>query len=176
MSQLTNSGIYLANSPILDVAQLQQVNVNSAEFKELLVRLYFIVDDIIRVTNQKDSAQYITTEFNTGGQLFSTTNDVNNQRPIFRATVNCGALPAAGTKTIPHGIVGIGSTYSALKIYGSATDPVLVKFIPLPFVSATAVANNLEVSVDATNVYITTGGTDYSAYTISYVVFEYVQF
>ena len=167
MSQLTNAGIYLANSPILDVAQLQQANVNSAEFKELLVRLYFTVDNIIRVINKKDSAQYITTEFNTGGQLFSTTNNVNNQRPIFRATVNCGALPAAGMKTIAHGIAGIGTAYSALKIYGAATDPVLVNFIPLPFVSAAAVANNLEVSVDATNVYITTGGNNYSAYTIS---------
>jgi hypothetical protein len=172
----TNSGSFLPVSPLFDVTQIEQMNVNSQEFKELIVRLFLVMNDVIQVTNLKDTAYYLTTEFNTSGQLYAVNNNFLNTRPIFRCTIPCGALPAAGTKTIAHGITGIGTTYSALKIHGAATDQTAVDFIPLPYVSAAGSAGNLEVSIDTTNVYITTGGTDYSSYTVSYIVFEYVQF
>jgi hypothetical protein len=48
-----------------------------------------------------------------------------------------------------------------------------MQYIPLPYASPTLV-NNIQLSVDATNVTITTG-IDYSAYTVTYVILEYIK-
>jgi len=173
--QVTNTGLFITYNPIYDVAQLQELNVNSDEFKELLIRLYFTIGDLITANNLKTTGYYLNTEFNTGQQLFSSTNNFGTTRPIFRTVVNFGALPAAGSKSVNHGIANIGSTYSFVKIYGAASDVTGNTYIPLPYDSTVAVSNSIQVDVNATQVTITTG-TDRSNYTVSYVILEYIQF
>lgn len=176
-NNVSDWGLYIPTTTILDVGILQDVDVNSPDFKELLVRLYQTVNNIAVATNLKTTGYYLTQEFNTGQLLFNTTNDITNLRSIYRTTINFGALPAAGTKSVAHGIPNIGNptTYSAVKVYGAATDQTTSNFIPIPYSSATAIADNLELWIDQTNVNIATGGNDYSAYTITYVTFEYVK-
>ena len=58
------------------------------------------------------------------------------------------------------------------KIYGTATDAA-GNGIPIPYPSNTANAN-IEINVDLTNVNITTA-IDYSAFTTTYVVLEYLK-
>lgn len=175
-----NWGLFIPSTYILDVARLHEIDVKSPEFKELLVRLYQTVNSIAIATNLKDTGYHLTTEFVTSQLLFDVNNDLNNLRPIYRTVVNFGALPAAGTKSVAHNIPDImvagTTTFSFTKIYGAATNPTTVTFIPLPFVSASAVTNQLQIAVDSTNVNITTGGIDYSAYTKSYIILEYVKF
>jgi len=170
-------GQFIATTAILDVGILQDVDVNSPEFKELLIRLYQTVNNIALATNIKDTGYYLTNEFNTGQLLFNVSNDLNRLRPIYRTTINFGALPSTGTKSVAHGIPNIGNptTYSAVKVYGASTNQTTSNFIPIPYSSVTAVTDNLELWIDQTNVNIATGGMDYSAYTITYIVFEYVK-
>ena len=169
-------GLYVPSTAIFDIEEIKDVQINSPEFKDLLVRLYQNVIDINTALNLKDSGYFLTQEFNTSKLLFSALNDFNLLRPIYRTMVDFGALPAAGTKSVAHGIPGITANYTFTTINGAATNPSTPRFIPIPYSSASAVASNLEITVDSTNVNITTGGTDYSAYTRTEICLEYVKF
>jgi hypothetical protein len=170
-----NMGLYLPTTYIFDIQEVEQADINSPEFKDLLVRLYQNVNDIVLAVNLKTTGYHLTTEFNTGSLLFNINNDFTQLRNIFRVTVNFGALPAAGTKSVAHSIPFIGSTYSFTTINGAATNPSTPEFIPIPFSSAVDIAHNLQITVDATMVNITTGGTDYSAYTTTWITLEFVK-
>lgn len=172
-------GSFVPTTAIFDVDLLYEVDVNSPEFKELLVRLYQNVNLMSLVLNTKDSGYYNTQEF-VSGQLFFpdvATNDgdsnANDFRQGIRSVINFGALPNAAGKSVAHGITVSASTQFT-RIYATATDPVGFNYIPIPYASPTA-ANNIELSVDATNVTITTG-IDRTAFTKCIVVLEYVQF
>ena len=146
--------------------------------KTLLTRLYQNVNQIAVVLNTKETGAYYQQEFVTGALFFPNPNNLTNvpptppvERQVSRIVINFGALPAAGTKSVPHRL-DIGPQWTFVKIYGCATNPG-TRFIPLPYVSALA-ANTLELSVDMTNVSITTGGTNYSAFTMTYVILEFI--
>jgi hypothetical protein len=176
MANIINDfGLFVPTTTLFDVTQIQEVEVGSEEFKELLVRLYQTVNNIVLAANLKETGYYLTQEFVTGGVYFNVANNFNLTRPVYRMVVNFGALPATGTKTVAHNIPNVTNTFSFVKIYGVATDPTSVTFIPIPYSSAASITDNLELSADATNVYITTGGTDYSAYTTTYVILEYIK-
>lgn len=172
---INNFGLFIPTTNIFDVDRLKEVDVKSDEFKELLIRLYQTVNSSALATNLKETGYYLVQEFVTGGVYFNVNNNFDRLRPIYRMVVNFGALPAAGTKSVAHTIPAVTGTFSWVKIYATATDPIAVTGIPIPFSSANAVADNLEITVDATNVNITTGGTDYSAYTRTFVVLEYIK-
>lgn len=185
--QQNQVGAFVATSYIWDVARLHEIEVNSPEFKELLVRLYQNLANIANVLNIKDSGYYNTLEF-VNGQLFfpnpnfdSQTSQTAIYRQVLRKVINFGALPNAGTKSVPHGITCIafsvgppivpGTTFT--RIYATATDNTGLTYIPIPYASPT-LANNIELNVDNTNVNITTA-INYSNYTITLVVLEYLQ-
>ena len=85
--------------------------------------------------------------------------------------INFGALPNAGTKSVPHNIP-INGSYTFTRIYGAASDTTGLNYIPLPYASPTA-ANNIELNLDATNVNIITGS-NRSNFNITYVIVEYI--
>lgn len=179
---VSNAGSFVPTTNIWDTQQLYDVDINSAEFKELLVRLYQNINNIALVLNTKDTGYYSTVEF-VNGQLFfpnpagnTSTMQGNAYRQVFRTTINFGALPNAGTKSVAHNInisTFTPTTYSFTRIYGAASKPDQTEFIPLPYSSAT-LANNIELYVTNTNVVITTA-VNYSAYTTTYLVLEYIQ-
>lgn len=173
--ELQNWGLNLQTTVDVDVALIPSVNVNSPEFKELLVRLYQSVSDIQRTVNLKESGYKLTTEFNTGKNLFNVNNDFNNLRPIYNVEVDFGALPNAATKSVAHGIANIDANFKLVSIFAGATKPTMpFSYIPVTYASASATANNIEINMDATNVNITTA-IDYSAYTTTYVTIEFVR-
>jgi hypothetical protein len=172
-------GSFVPTTNVWDVSQLYQTDVNSPEFKELLVRLYQNVNNIALALNTKDTGYYVTQEF-VNGQLFfpnpalnSSTPTIASLRPDFRMTVIFGALPNNATKSVPHNIP-VNSGYTWTRIYGAATDPVGLTGIGLPFVDATT-GNNIELYADATNVNIITTS-DRTNYTRAIVVIEYLKF
>ena len=151
---INNFGLFIPTTTIFDVAELQEINVNSEEFKELLVRLYQTVNNIALSTNVKTTGYFLNQEFVTGELYFNVNNDFNNLRPVYCMVVNFGALPATGTKSVAHGIP-VTNTYSWVQIYATATNPTAVTGIPVPYSSAAGVTSNLEIKIDATNVNIT---------------------
>lgn len=171
-----NPGLFVPTTNIWDVSRLYDINVNEPEFKELLVRLYQNINNISIALNLKDSGYYVLEEF-VNGQLFfpnpaltSATSQTPQYRQVFRSLVNFGVLPNTGTKSVAHNLV-ITSGFSFTRIYATATEP-STSFIPIPYASTTG--DNIEISVDATNVTITTLS-DRTNYTTTYVVLEYIK-
>lgn len=170
-------GSFVPSTFIFDVGQLYQTDVTSPEFKELLVRLYQNVNLMAIALNTKDTGYYTTQEF-VNGQLYfpnpafnSSTQTSAAYRQVFRTTVNFGALPNAGTKSVPHNIQ-FNSGFTCTRIYGTASDTTGLSYIPLPFVDTAG--NNIELNVDATNVNITTTS-NRTNYNVCYVVVEYIK-
>ncbi len=170
-------GSFLPTTDVYDVASIYNIDITSDEFKLFLVRLRQSINNIAIVVNTCENGYYPLIEM-INGQLFfpnpslNSTTDSIPYRSVFRITINFGALPNTGTTSVAHGI-NFTSTYTATRIYGAATDTTGLNYIPLPYASPTA-ANNIELSVDGTNVNITTGS-NRSNFNVSYVVLEYIK-
>lgn len=169
--QQINTGLFIPTTSVFEIQQLEKLDPNSPDFKQLLVRLYQTVNSIALSLNAKDSGYYLTEEFVTGSLYFNPTS--SNQldlRPVFRKVIDVGALGAGVTPTL-HGLT-IGTTWSFTKIYGVASDTGTNDYYPLPWASAGG-ATNIELRVDATDVVITNNsGVTFS---VCYVVLEYLK-
>lgn len=163
-------GSYVPTTLEWEVENLVSADVTSPEFKELLVRLYFHIDLISDALNTKITGLYPPTEFIIGSlypsNIVSPASD-RAPRNVFRVTVDFGALPNAGIKTVAHGAT-LSAETTAVHLYGAATDPVTQNYIPLP-------NDTISLSADANNVIVNTNVTDWSAYTRSYIIFEYLK-
>lgn len=176
-----NQGVYIPSTYIFDVQQLAQTEVNSPEFKELLVRLYQNINSMCIGINLKTSGYYNTLEFVDGNLWFpnplmnSATTTYPAFRQEYRTVVNFGALPNAAAKSVAHMIPNINRGYSFTRIYATASDPVALTYVPIPFVDVvTAGAADIQIDVDAVNVNITTAS-NRTNYTVCYVVLEYIK-
>jgi len=173
----TNTGLFVPTTNVWEISQLQEADVNSAAFKELLVRLYQNVNNISIALNLKDSAYYVEEEF-VNGQVFprkdadSAVNTSDSGRQVFRKLINFGALPDTASKSVVHNVT-ILDTFNFTRIYGCASDQSAHVFIPLPYASSVA-ANNVELSISDTDVTITTGS-DRSTFTNTWIIIEFLK-
>lgn len=168
--QLINTGSYVPTTNIWDVARIYDIDVNSKEFKELLVRLYQNINNISIALNQKTTGFYLTQEF-VSGKLFFNPNSSNqlDLRAGFLIVIDTGSL-GAGVNTIPHGLT-IGTTWAWARINGAAFNNGTFDIYPLPF--AGAAGNNIEVRANATNIIINNASG--ITFTTSMVILEYVK-
>lgn len=171
-------GAFAPTTNVWDVNQVYSVDVQSPEFKELIVRLYQNLNLMSLLLNIKDSGYYNTQEFVCGQLLFPNPNLSSSSsstpafRQIIRQVINFGALPNAGAKSVAHNITITAAT-TFTRIYGAASDTTGLTYIPLPY-AALVLNQNIQVDVTATQVTITTG-VNRTNYNICYLVVEYVQ-
>lgn len=134
---------------------------------DLPVKLSEIFTKIATAVNIRDISQYDEVEVVNGQQFFTPSNP-QKKRLAYRKAINFGALPNTGSKSVAHGIT-INSNTIFTRIYATATEP-STSFIPIPY----AGTDEIEISVDSTNVTITTTS-NRSAYTVCIVVLEYLK-
>lgn len=173
-----DSGAQIATTNIWELEELNSKNI-TPEMKELFVRLYQNLNNMAMAVNGKDTGIYHTDEFVTG-QLYpqdptltSASSSTPIQRPVYRKVINFGALPNAANKTVAHGMT-INANFTFTRIYGCASDPAGLTYIPIPYASNTA-NDSIELWIDNTNVNITTAA-DWTAYTKCWVVVETMKF
>ncbi len=140
------------------------------EIEERFQTLKDTLEDHAKMINRKDTGQYETLETNIN-QTFPGANP-QTKRTVLRTVVDFGALPNNATKTAPHNITNI-SNITFTRIYGTSTQPG-VSGIPLPFATPVALNNNILLQVDSTNVRVVTGA-NYSAFTRTFIIVEYVR-
>src|SRR5580692_710292 len=157
MAYITNN--LLPDRDVYDVDVIEGLDVNSQQFKDFLVRLYQITNDIKISVNSRDGGFWPLGEFNTGMQYYPNPADPTaTPRTINRCVVNFGALPNNATKVVNHNInAGIGTTTNYFFIGHSAwaNDTTNLIYFPIPSVSPTT-GNNVFLSVGQTQVAITT--------------------
>lgn len=173
-----STGLFVPTTQVWDVTEIYQTDVTSPQFKELLVRLYQNLNSMAMSVNGRDAGIYDKTEFVNGQTFFpaatvsSATSSSPDQRQVYRKVIDFGALPNAAAKAVAHGLT-VTAGYSFTRIYATASDPVALRYIPIPYASG-VLANNIELSVDNVNVTITTG-INMVAFTTCYVVLEYLK-
>lgn len=151
--QQMNTGSYIPTTNIWEVSQLHDIDVNSDDFKRLLVRLYQNINNIALVVNTKVTGYQIQQEFVSGKLFYNASanpNDPLQLRPGFIITINTGAL-GAGITSINHNI-SVTNTFQWMFISGAATNSGTLVGYPLPFAGATG--NNIEVTVTLTQIVI----------------------
>ena len=109
-----------------------------------------------------NSNSYSTDEVKTGGKWI-------DGKPIYRKTIDCGALPNNTTKKVAHGISNLGRVIKT-EGYSVGTAGSAGSFIPVPYVSGVPMA----VYIDTTDIVLQTSGT-YSNYADTYVTIEYTK-
>jgi hypothetical protein len=177
-----NIGAFVPTTNVWDVNEIYSTEVTSPQFKELLVRLYQNINNISLLLNIKDTGYYDTQEF-VNSQCYypnpnltsqSTTTPTLRQvyRKVIRMNPTYATLPNAGTIAIPHGLTP-NSSWTFKRIYGTASDTNGFNYLPLPYASTT-LANNIELRVDSTNVYITTGS-DRTNFNNVDIILEYIK-
>lgn len=120
--------------------------------KELLNRLNKAYEDTATRLNTKEIGIYDQIEFLTGQQWY-TVGIPRIKRQTFRKVFNLGAIATGATLTTAHNITQI-TAFTA--IYGTCVTDV-VDYRPIPYASATAVNQQLEIKVTATNIVIISG-------------------
>lgn len=176
MADNRNFGVYLPTTAIYDPESLARFDSIDPVLKEFIIVTGQYYNNIANVLNLKETGYYITTEI-VNSQLWFRTDVTNANQSIFRnafrMVVDFGALPNTTTKSVAHNIPGLtAGVMSWTRIYGASTDP-SANGLPLPYAS-NAPNTNIELSVDITNVNVTTA-MDYSDYTITYIVLEYLK-
>ena len=161
----------MSYQPTSSIAPFLPVNrTYSEDDSQFLIQITSDYSTIAKAVNVREISNFPLQEI-AAGQNFYFPNP-QQPRQTFRMTVNFGALPNAGTKSVAHGI-SFTSTFSVTKIYGAASDQSGLNYIPLPYASPT-LANNVELSLNATNVTITTGS-NRSNFTVCYIIIEYLK-
>jgi hypothetical protein len=160
-----NTGLFIPTTNVWDLYFVESLTKDE-QLRNVLVKLYENMNQIALALNKKDSGAFVEFEF-INGQTFT-----NNAIQVFRKLVACGPLPDNNTKKIPH-YINPGNSYSFTKIYGCASNPINLLYIPLPLASSTG-TGQVELYVDKNDVVITTSAT-YSQYTTTYVVLEYIK-
>lgn len=120
--------------------------------KELINRLNKAYEDTATRLNIKQIGVFDLVEFLTGEQWFTSGNP-QVKRQTFRIVFEIGAIAAGATSTTAHGLTGITAF---THIYGTAVTAV-PDFRPIPYSSVTAVNQQIEIKVDATNITIING-------------------
>lgn len=138
------------------------------EFQDVFSREWAKIIDVI---NSKEGALYTEAEVSTFQRYFDAT-DPQSTRNVYRRTINFGALPNATSKAVVHGVT-LTSTARMTRIYGAATNPSTLEYIPLPFASTT-LNDNIILEANQQQVIITTAA-DYSDYKETTVVIEYTK-
>lgn len=160
-----NTGAFVPLTFIWDVGEIYQTDVNSENFKLLLVRLYQNLNSMQMLLNLKDTGSYDTLEF-VNGQTYFAAGDVDVPRQVYRKVVIFGALPNSGLKSVAHNMT-ITPNLTFTRLYGAASDLANQSYLPIP-------NSDIKLEVDATNVKITTAA-NLTDYTTTYVVLEYLK-
>lgn len=152
--------------------------------EEFRIKLYQYLNEIALAVNSKASGLFVSEETVTGKQFIPVfPSGVNRRstnavfRDVFRVVIDTGALPNATTNSIAHGITTT-ENFSIVALYGGATDPgasTLSSGIPLPHINTTTPGDSVELTVDATNINLTTTTANYTGFTRSFVVIEYIK-
>ena len=167
-----NTGLFVPTTNVWDIQNLEEGKDITPALKELLIRLYQNINTLSLALNLKDSGYYVQQEFLTGQVFFPDADSNVDGRQSFRTVVDFGTLPNNTTGSMAHGIE-VFNSFIFTRIYGCASDQITMNYLPIPYASATT-AEIIELSADATNVYVTTSS-DLTAYTKTYIILEYVK-
>jgi hypothetical protein len=140
---------------------------------QFLTKLHQVYSDISKNVNSREIARYQLKEIITGQKFFDTTGS-QADRASYRTCYQFGAVPSGGSLTIAHGLTKV-TIFT--RIYGACSDTTIY-YKPIPYVSYFSINYNIDIKLDATNIYIvngTNGAPAAPALTGGIIVLEYLK-
>ena len=167
------TGLFVPTTQVWDISTVPAGDeLKGDELRELIIRLYQNLNTMALAINRKESAIYGLANFITSAQYYPNPAATNQEfRSSVRTVIDFGSLPNTGTTAVAHNIPFNGG-FTLTRLYAVATDAIGLNYIPIPYASSVT-ANSVELRLDGTNVYITTGS-DRTNFTICAVVIEYL--
>lgn len=157
-------------NPANSIAPYLQTSVFFPDnFDEFRVKFLALYRDISNNVNIRQLGVFDLEEFLTGEKWF-TSGDPQKKRQTFRTVYSIGAIAAGATLNTVHGLTGVTAF---THIYGTAITAVPDNR-PIPYASATAVNQQIEIKVDGTNITIINGAGAPNI-TSAIVVLEYLK-
>lgn len=138
------------------------------DFQQMRIKLLSTYTNIAVNVNSRQFGIYDLTQNITGQQWF-VSGDPQSARQTFRKVFSIGSIAAGATSTTAHGITNMTAFTN---ISGTAVTAV-IDYRPIPYASATAVNQQIEIKVDATNITIINGAAS-PVLTSSIVILEYL--
>lgn len=138
----------------------------SEDPKDMRYEINDLYQSIASSVNNKSGGLYVPQEKINSEQYFKQ-NNTQSFRNVYRMVVDFGALPNAGSKSVPHNIPNWDLNYRLTSAYGGATNPQTLEAIPIP-------NDGILLEINSTDVTITTS-TDRSGFTSCTVVIEYTK-
>ena len=120
----------------------------------------FIVEQLKRLAfavNIREIGWFLDEELLSGKAFIPSDGNLSNLstsqvfRQVLRKVIDFGSLPAAGTKSVPHGI-SVTDNFTLVQLYAASTDPTALTAIPIPYVDPLSLANGISLSMDSTDV------------------------
>jgi ribosomal protein S16 len=145
MTTSSNSSI----APFLSVTEVYPEDKSQRQIKHTNV-----YSNIANAVNVREISIYDLQTLITGQRFFNP-NDVQNLRFSYRKVFQLGAVAAGATATIAHNINGL-TTFT--RLYGTLIDKAGF-YLPLPYVDALNVTNQVSLYADITNIYVVNGAT-----------------
>lgn len=142
---------------------------------KLAEQLTIVYKRIAYTLNTKQGGLYSQTEF-TNSELYNL-NATDSFKIVYRkcfdmVALNLGPIAAGATVSFLH---NIASLVQLVHMYGGAKNSdVPTKFIPLPYVSATLVTDQVQIYLTPTNIVLVNGSTQ-TALTQATIVCEYLK-
>jgi len=157
-------------NPANSIAPFLQTSVFfPEEFDEFRVKFLQLYRDISNNMNVRQIGVFDLQEFLTGQSWFTSGNP-QVKRQTYRQVYSIGAIATGATSTTAHGLTNITAF---THIYGTCITDV-VDYRPLPYVSATAVNQQISLTVTGTNIVIVSGAAA-SNITSAIVVLEFLK-
>lgn len=172
------AGPSLRTTSLINVQEIYRITQDNPGMRDIMLKIYQDLSDILKVLNMKTTGIYWLQESQNNNVYFSnpalssSSASLPALRNVFSKTFDTGQLPNATTLTIAHNIP-FNDAYTMVDYFGSATDSSGLNYICLPYSSPTS-TDCIEVRVDATNIYITTGS-NRSNFDRSQIVLEYLK-
>ena len=141
----------------------------------------FIVEQLKRLANAvnvREIGYFLDQELLSGKSFIPGSNETaaggtsQQFRTILRKVIDFGALPNSTTKSVPHEI-SFDANLTLIDMWLSATDPTNLLAFSLAYWSNSS-PGSIILNMDSTNINVTTTS-NYSTYTRSFVVCEYIQ-
>lgn len=169
---MASTGLFIPTTEIIGTQLAVEAAKDNVLMQQILIRIIETINKQNIAINLKETGFFITDEIATGEIFFGAT--PGSRRQVFKKTIIFGALPAVGgvPKTVPHGLTPTAN-WSWIEVQAAATDPVGLFGLQIPYASASGI-DDIEISVDNTNVIITTA-TNRSAFSRCFVTLKYIK-
>lgn len=125
------------------------------DFESFRTKFLELYRDLSNTVNVREIGIYDLEEFLTGENWFTAGNP-QKKRKTFRSVYILPATAAGATTNIAHGISAVNTTTTFTAIYGTCVTDVIDNR-PIPYASVTAVNQQIEINVDATNINVING-------------------